>query len=172
MRKLQLFRDKWNLPAAVWPHVSHKYENVIKHLPVNEHPDRWGLSRKPADDTKNGEATGLPAQGTSPEAIRTQGGGSEMELLSSQQEIICLIKDFPPFSASGPIRRFFSEKRLKWSKGHPGPSGPGNGGFPASIQEQGKIWLILQGKSNTDPPSSAQKMGLFKIAEALLIVRD
>ncbi len=43
-----------------------------------------------------GEETELAAHETSPGASRIQGGGSEMELLSSQQEIICLIKDFPP----------------------------------------------------------------------------
>lgn len=54
------------------------------------------LSFKAGGERNDGEETELPAHETSPGAIKIQGGGSEMELLSSQQEIICLIKDFPP----------------------------------------------------------------------------
>ena len=46
-------------------------------------------------------------------------GGSEMELLSSQQEIICLIKDFPLLTPSA-NQIYYSTESLKWSKGHPG----------------------------------------------------
>lgn len=35
------------------------------------------------------------------QAFQDSRGGSEMELLSSQQEIICLIKDFPPSYSPG-----------------------------------------------------------------------
>lgn len=51
---------------------------------------------KACRQSNDGEETELPAHETSPGPSNVQGGGSEMELLSSQQEIICLIKDFPP----------------------------------------------------------------------------
>lgn len=68
----------------------------------------------------DGEETELAEHQTSPGASRIQGGGSEMELLSSQQEIICLIKDFPPsysLGQSGVLHQGETEmiKRAPWA---------------------------------------------------------
>lgn len=53
-------------------------------------------------------------------ASEIQGGGSEMEPLSSQQEIICLIKDFPPSYSLGQSEVFHQWetsmiKRAPWA---------------------------------------------------------
>lgn len=52
------------------------------------------VSQSPSEactHSSDGEETELPH-----ETSNIRGGGSEMEPLSSLQEIICLIKDFPP----------------------------------------------------------------------------
>lgn len=55
---------------------------------------RVTVSQSPSEacrHSNDGEETELPH-----ETSKIRGGGSEMEPLSSLQEIICLIKDFPP----------------------------------------------------------------------------
>ena len=59
-------------------------------------------SKAPADSQLDGEETELHQHMKLHHGFtRIRGGGSEMELLSSQQEIICLIKDFPPSYSLG-----------------------------------------------------------------------
>lgn len=121
--------------------MSEENENVIESLQMHEHPDRWGGWRwlwarpKPADSQTMERK--LSYTSTFSGAPNIQGGGSEMELLSSQQEIICLIKDFPPSCSLGQ-----SEVLRQSDQGTLGLQGLASVGFPASTQEQRKICLI------------------------------
>lgn len=89
--------SKSNSPAAARVHVSQEDENVVESFQMHEHPDRWGESDGESEPVRNLQTLEWWRGNWLPhETSNFRGGGSEMEPLSSLQEIICLIKDFPP----------------------------------------------------------------------------
>lgn len=77
---------EFNSPAAAGFHVNHQNENVIINVQMDEHPARAPL--QPDVSLENG----IQAQ----QSLYKLQAASEMDLLSSQTEIICLIKAFSP----------------------------------------------------------------------------
>lgn len=86
-----------NSPATARVHVSQEDENVVENFQMCEHPDRWGESDGESEPVRSLQTLEWWRGNWLPhETSNIRGGGSEMEPLSSLQEIICLIKDFPP----------------------------------------------------------------------------